>query len=313
MEKFDVEDSTFKHFVKHGVNSKANKESLIALYLPENNYKKTHYYEFPIIKEMKWRNGAKTKYEIPQFINDIPDDFPFFCTIKEAGAIKNYQNKLKKKEEKIKNKSKPKSKENKVDKKNNNNNNNNNISELDEPIPNESHKYCHLCKKTFDNYLRHINSKIHKDNTNKLSDKIHDIKNIFKRINVFWENKKDNKDISKEKEELKEHIIITDENVENADYRLKILSQFNENVREGCKAKKKILIGQNSQLSTAQSFPVIPPKKRKKNDIKSFVDRPKEKRIKSNASIDKFLINGEFINGKKLNKDKNAFDNNYYN
>ena len=29
---------------------------------------------------------------------------------------------------------------------------NNNIEELEEPIPNEMHKYCHLCKKQFDNY-----------------------------------------------------------------------------------------------------------------------------------------------------------------
>ena len=67
------------------------------MYLTENNYKKVHYYDFPIIKEVKWRNGAKTKYEIPQYINDIPEDFSVFSIIKEAGIIKNYQNKLKKK------------------------------------------------------------------------------------------------------------------------------------------------------------------------------------------------------------------------
>ena len=31
------------------------------------------------------------------------------------------------------------------------------------------HKYCHLCKKHFDNYIRHINAKVHKDTSNKYS------------------------------------------------------------------------------------------------------------------------------------------------
>ena len=79
------------------------------------------------------------------------------------------------------------------------------------------------------------------------------------------------------------------------------------------KAKKKILIGHNSQLSTAQSFPVIPPKKRKKNEYKQTIDKSKEKRFKSNKSINEFLIKGEFVNIKKLNRDKIDFFNNYYN
>ena len=138
MEKFNVQEATFNYLVKKGVNSKANRESLIAVYLPEHNYQKIHFYEFLIIKEVRWRNGAKTKYEIPQYINDVPEDFPIICTIKEAGSIKNYNNKLKKKEEKLKNNA---NKENANPKENIN-------DILDEPLPNEMHKYCHLCKKT---------------------------------------------------------------------------------------------------------------------------------------------------------------------
>lgn len=95
--------------------------------------------------------------------------------------------------------------------------------------------------------------------------------------------------------------------------KINIFSQFNQNIRDGCKAKKKILIGNNSQLSTAQSFPVIPLKKRKKNEYKLVVDKNKEKRNKSNKTINEFLINGEFVYTKKLNRDNIDFYNNYYN
>ena len=309
MEKFDIEEATFNFLTKHGMNSKINKESLLAVYLTNNNYQKIHYYEFPLIKELKWRNGAKTQYEIPQYINDVPEDFPVFCTIKEAGMIKNYQNKMKKKEEKNKkNKIELKSKE-----KNNNNNSKNNNNILDEPIPNEMHKYCHLCKKHFDNYLRHINTKIHKDNINKNSDKFKNIKNIFKRINIYWDDKKKDNKNGNDKQINNDNIINSEKDFEDDNLKLKIFSQFNQNIREGCLAKKKILIGQNSQLSTAQSFPVIPPKKRKKNEIKNITNKSKDKKNKSNKNINEFLINGEFVNIKKLNRNEINFYNNYYN
>ena len=98
VEKFDLEDLAFKYLVKNGVNSKVNKESLIALCLSEKNKKKVHYYEFPIIKETNWRYGAISKYDIPQFFNDIPEEFPPLCTNKEVGTIKNYLIQLKKME-----------------------------------------------------------------------------------------------------------------------------------------------------------------------------------------------------------------------
>ena len=109
----------------------------------------------------------------------MPEGFSAFCTIKEAGIIKkNQKNKLKIKEEKI-------------DKEN--------ISIIEEPLPNEIHKYCHICKKAFDNYIGHINCKMHKENISKYSNKFNDIKNIFKRINTFWENEKNNRDKNTEK------------------------------------------------------------------------------------------------------------------
>ena len=134
------------------------------------------------------------------------------------------------------------------------------------------HKYCHLCKKPFDNYLRHINSKNHKETTLKYSDTFKSIKNVFNRINTFWEDKKNNNEQKQSKKnntsfnltEIEEKIENDIEEInENQNLKMKLLSQFNPSTRDGCKAKKKILITNNSQLSTAQSFPMIPPKKRK--------------------------------------------------
>jgi hypothetical protein len=285
-----------------------------------------HFHEFPAIKESRWRNGALTKYDIPQYIRNMPEEYPAICTVKEAGMLRN----IKKKEEKEKKKKMQidlelnnfkKEKENNSltntykksvsstnlniskDKKSNNNN----ISILEEPIPNELHKYCHLCKKQFDNYLRHINSKNHKETSLKYTDTFKSIKNVFNRINTFWNNKNDNNSQSKSNKsshnlnEIEEKIENDIEELNDTNnLKIKLFSQINQSIREGCKAKKKILINNNSQLSTAQSFPMIPPKKRKKNDIKGIKDKSKSKKRKINyKSINEFLVRGEFTKNRK--------------
>ena len=285
-----------------------------------------HFHEFPAIKESRWRNGALTKYDIPQYIRNMPEEYPAICTVKEAGMLRN----IKKKEEKEKKKKMQidlelnnfkKEKENNSltntykksgsrknlniskDKKSNNNN----ISILEEPIPNELHKYCHLCKKQFDNYLRHINSKNHKETSLKYTDTFKSIKNVFNRINTFWNNKNDNNSQSKSIKsshnlnEIEEKIENDIEELNDTNnLKIKLFSQINQSIREGCKAKKKILINNNSQLSTAQSFPMIPPKKRKKNDIKGIKDKSKSKKRKINyKSINEFLVRGEFTKNRK--------------
>jgi len=285
-----------------------------------------HFHEFPAIKESRWRNGALTKYDIPQYIRNMPEEYPAICTVKEAGMLRN----IKKKEEKEKKKKMQidlelnnfkKEKENnsltntyKKSVSSNNLNiskdkksNNNNISILEEPIPNELHKYCHLCKKQFDNYLRHINSKNHKETSLKYTDTFKSIKNVFNRINTFWNNKNDNNSQSKSNKsshnlnEIEEKIENDIEELNDTNnLKIKLFSQINQSIREGCKAKKKILINNNSQLSTAQSFPMIPPKKRKKNDIKGIKDKSKSKKRKINyKSINEFLVRGEFTKNRK--------------
>ena len=285
-----------------------------------------HFHEFPAIKESRWRNGALTKYDIPQYIRNMPEEYPAICTVKEAGMLRN----IKKKEEKEKKKKMQidlelnnfkKEKENnsltntyKKSVSSNNLNiskdkksNNNNINLLEEPIPNELHKYCHLCKKQFDNYLRHINSKNHKETSLKYNDTFKSIKNVFNRINTFWNNKNDTNSQSKSNKsshnlnEIEEKIENDIEELNDTNnLKIKLFSQINQSIREGCKAKKKILINNNSQLSTAQSFPMIPPKKRKKNDIKGLKDKSKSKKRKINyKSINEFLVRGEFAKNRK--------------
>ena len=91
---------------RHGLNQNVNKESLLAVYISKGINKKVNYYSFPIIKKEKWLKGAKTKYDIPQYIEGIPEGFAIFCTTKEAGKVRKYQerierkNKLKEKEKK---------------------------------------------------------------------------------------------------------------------------------------------------------------------------------------------------------------------
>lgn len=132
---------------KKGIHSKVNKESLIALYLPDNIYQQIHFYEFPLIKNMKYKSGAKTKYDIPQYFEDMPEDFPIFCTIKEANTIRRIQNKIteegkskKNKSDKDKDKDKENEKRENKKKKEVRNSNNKEVNILDEPLPNESHR-----------------------------------------------------------------------------------------------------------------------------------------------------------------------------
>ena len=316
---------------------------MIAVYLKSNSYQKIHFHEFPVIKENKWRNGAKTKYDIPQYIRNIPEEYPAICTTKEAGMVKNIQKKEEKEKEKekkkkikldleMKNNTTNKEKENDATTNNNNNpnfsknnespkdkkvSNINNI--LEEPLPNEMHKYCHLCKKQFDNYIRHINSKSHKETSLKYSYTFSSIKNTFNRINTFFgnkQNKNDNNENAQKKNVFNNNFQKLNDIEEKIEFdkeeiKQRMMSQFNQGTREGCKAKRKIIIPNNSQLSTAQSSPMVYAcvnRNRKRN--RTFLDKGKSKSKKTklnNKSINEFLIRGEFINTKNKKDEEKIF------
>ena len=154
---FDKEDESFNNICRHGLSRDTNKESLLAVCVQNLVDKKLHYWAFPLIKEEKWFIGAKTKYDIPQYIEGIPDGFAIFCTTWEAGKIRKYQEQLDKKNRYKNNENKEREVEDmdvmnkrfieKAMKKNNsldgskNRNEDSDNEELDEPVPRGSNKY----------------------------------------------------------------------------------------------------------------------------------------------------------------------------
>ena len=182
-----------------------NKDSLLAFYIANSPTKKLYYYNFPIIRESKWRIGAKTKYDIPQYIDGIPEGFSIFCTTWEAGRVRRYQELENKNIIKNNLKVEIKNKEiknlevmndilennnlNKVTEVNKNISDKNNNDELEEPIPNGMHKYCHICNINYDNYLIHIKSFDHFDNLKKNKYYFNNFKKSFEKITDFWKKK----------------------------------------------------------------------------------------------------------------------------
>ena len=190
------------------MNTNMNKDSLLAFYIPNSPTKKLYYYNFPIIRESKWRIGAKTKYDIPQYIDGIPEGFSIFCTTWEAGRVRRYQELEIESKNVMKNNFKEENEnkdikkmeefnntlENKILSKfiemNKNINDKQNNDELEEPIPNGIHKYCHICNINYDNYLIHIKSFDHFDNLKKNKYYFNNFKKSFEKINDFWKKKK---------------------------------------------------------------------------------------------------------------------------
>ena len=179
-------------------------------------------YEFPTIEESFFLEKSISKYEIPQYIQDIPEGFSLFCTLWEASKVKQYmllsqdeQDKLNIKETYDK-----KEKENLIN---------------EEPIP--KNNFCYICQQNFEDYLSHLESKDHKANLyNQNPSLIKSIKNSFKRINKFWSNdiSNDNSSITNneissnesidEEEESNEDKSIPKEKEENTKIKLPILS-----------------------------------------------------------------------------------------
>ena len=140
--------------------------------------KKYKSYEFPTIEETFLQEKSISKYEIPQYIQDIPEGFSLFCTLWEASKVKQYMLLSQEEQEKLN------IKENydKIEKDNNVN--------FNEPIP--KNNYCYICQEKFEDYLDHIESLKHKNNFRTQNPYlIKNIKNTFKRINKFW-NKNNN-------------------------------------------------------------------------------------------------------------------------
>ena len=201
---FDKEEESFNNICRHGLNSNTNKESLLAVCLPNSMAKKLHFFSFPLIKEEKWIIGAKTKYDIPQYIEGIPDGFAIFCTTWEAGKVRKYKEQVERKNERnmekrevedmdVMNKRLAEKAMNKNSVEDKNSNEDSENEELEEPLPRGINKYCHICNNNYDNYLTHIKSLDHFENLKRYKNNINRFKNTFQNIINFWENKKGEK------------------------------------------------------------------------------------------------------------------------
>ena len=189
--KFDEKDEVISHFFKLGLKSDINLYSSIIYQFPSMDSKKYKSYEFPTIEESYFLEKSVSKYEIPQYIQDIPEGFSLFCTLWEASKVKQYMLLTQEEQEKLN------IKEN-FDKKDKENN-------IDEQIP--KNNFCYICEQKFDDYLIHIESKVHEKNLREQNPYfIQSINNTFNRINKFWNNDLiDNiSDISNESNEFNE-------------------------------------------------------------------------------------------------------------
>ena len=180
MNKFDEKDEVISHFIKLGLKLDINLHSSIIYQFPSMDSKKYKSYEFPTIEETFLQEKSISKYEIPQYIQDIPEGFSLFCTLWEASKVKQYMLLSQEEQEKLN------IKENydKIEKDNNIN--------FNEPIP--KNNYCYICQEKFEDYLIHIESLKHKNNYKKYNNNSFlgkNVKNTFKRINKFW-NKSNN-------------------------------------------------------------------------------------------------------------------------
>ena len=181
VKKFDEDNAIISHFKKLGLNNDINLSSSIIYQFPSLDTKKFKTYEFPIIEESYLQKKSISKYEIPQYIQDIPDGFSVFCTLGEASKVKQYI-RLNNEEQ------------NQLNLKESINIEKNNI-DFNEPVPKTN--FCYLCQRTFDDYLIHIETLIHKNSLHKNQILIKSVQNSFKRINQFWFKEKSKETIQK--------------------------------------------------------------------------------------------------------------------
>ena len=165
--KEEIENFTsksFDYFIQKGLSQKYDQNNTIALIL-KNPYKQD------ILKYHCFNNSnLEMKNDIPFYHEGIPEGFSMFCTRLEYMQIMAHIKKCEKKK---------------------------NIIEKEqvletEPIPNKRHFICQICKIKFDNYIEHINSKIHEENKLKFRNVFLRMKLTFRRIVNFKEIQKNN-------------------------------------------------------------------------------------------------------------------------
>ena len=237
-------------------------------------------YEFPTIEESFFLEKSISKYEIPQYIQDIPEGFSLFCTLWEASKVKQYmllsqdeQDKLNIKETYDK-----KEKENLIN---------------EEPIP--KNNFCYICQQNFEDYLSHLESKDHKANLyNQNPSLIKSIKTSFKRINKFWSNDISNDNSSITNNEISSNESIDEEEESNEDKNTPKEKEENTKIKLPILSSSIISLIKENNTSNGIS------ETNNKEENKENIDMNKNE-IKINEHKNKFKF-------KLLNKKRITFD-----
>ena len=278
--KFDEKDQVISYFYKLGLKSTINLHSSIIYQFPSpdsKKYKPYKSYKFPLIEDSFFQDKSITKYEIPQYIPDIPEGFSVFCTLWEASKVKQYMLMSQEEQEKLN------IKEN-YDKQEKENN-------LEEPIPKTN--FCYICREKFEDYFAHLETRNHINNL--YEENIYyskTIKNTFKRINKYWNN-----DISEEisresnneeqNEDIKSNETANDDN-NNININVKypiltstVISLLNEDIyeeneendldnKENIDTNKNEIVLDNYKYNYGNNFNLKGNNNNKKRDFTSF-------------------------------------------
>ena len=331
VKSFNTDLKNFDILCKRGLEPTINKESLLATFIPNLDNKKIIYTEFPKIKEKKYLQGAKTLYDIPQYIEGMPEGFSIFCTTWEAGKIRKYEAKksLQKLNENINDENgiikfmqiEEESSDSGESDGEEENSINDDTKEFYNPFPKNGHNFCHLCRNNFKDYNEHVEGKMHKEFLDKNYFIVDRIKMSFERINDFWDIK-NGKEIKPRNKKNVINLAKTKKNKNNLNGSIvnnSIKDEEMSTTKEGSsqdnqhkKCKKKVLLISNNNIKNVikkiniskniNARKIINSKRIKNNENKNNDNKIIENKIIENKNI--FNTNKNNINKKKLNEEK---------
>ena len=289
---------TFNFFLEKGLNKNSKQKSTICLLLKNKSTK-----QYQVISYSFICNNMKDS-DIPFYHQNVPDGFSLFCSENEYIQILSY---LKSEEYKKQLEMKKKKEEEQQ------------ILE-NEPEPNRKEFLCQICKSRFDNYLEHINSKLHKKNKTNFLNTFNKIKLSFQRI-VDYNKIKNNKNnsIKEEKKDITNKININD-NIAIETTKEESLSFTEDNKINLIKEKQRICerISQkeneennkSEDLSMKELLNILNSIKEKDNITNKNTIIPHKR--KKNEQKKYFLIGNNYVHDLKLITEKISYFNNLY-
>ena len=195
--------------------------------------------------------------------------------------------------------------------------------ELEEPIPRNDHKYCHICKTKFEKYIKHIKCYSHYENLQRHQTFFNRFKKSFERIINFWEIKigktpknktkikiEPNTNIAKIVSPIKSDEISTkegslqDKNIITNLINLLNNGNNNENINNNTNINNKIIKKNNSEININNSVINIDNKKILNNSNIDLNKTPKS--IQNNLNNN---LNNNNINNLNIQKNEDKTNN----